>query len=61
MKAQTALIEAMVCSQRKGSFSLSQTATKLMFFSFGKNGKKVKNNIWGFQSLQFDKNKMPDF
>jgi hypothetical protein len=45
MKAQTALIEAMVCSQRKGSFSLSQTATKLMFFSFGKNGKKVKNNI----------------
>jgi hypothetical protein len=38
MKAQTAPIEAMVCSLRKGSFSLSQTATKLMFLL----GKMVK-------------------
>jgi hypothetical protein len=30
---------------RKGSFSLSETATKLMFFSSGKIGKKVKNDI----------------
>jgi hypothetical protein len=39
MKAQITPIEAMVCSIKKGSFSLSEMATKLMFFSFGKIGK----------------------
>jgi len=45
MKAQLAPIEAMVCSLRKGSFSLCETATMLIFFFSGKIGKKVKNDI----------------
>jgi hypothetical protein len=61
MKAQLAPIEAMVCSLRKGSFRLCETPTKLIFFSFGKIGKKLKNDIGGFQSLEFEKNKIPDF
>jgi hypothetical protein len=39
MRAQIAPSEAMVCSLRKGSFSLSETAPKLVFFSSGKIGK----------------------